>query len=116
PSGVPALLVNVKVPNLVPRLNTDPRTLAAQNNILQAIAERTRLGIPLTISTAPRNHFQYLPGVSSQTAFSQWPEALGFAAIDDTALTRAFGDIARQEYRAVGIHMACRPRPISRRS
>src|SRR5213594_3635604 len=104
-----ALIDSVKVTNLITRLNTDPRTLAAANNVLQAIAERTRLGIPVTISTDPRNHFQYLPGVSTQTTFSQWPEALGFAAIDDTALTRAFGDIARQEYRTVGIHMALSP-------
>ncbi len=108
-AAVRALIDSVKVTNLITRLNTDPRTLAAQNNVLQVIAERTRLGIPVTISTDPRNHFQYLPGVSSQTTFSQWPEALGFAAIDDTALTRAFGDIARQEYRAVGIHMALSP-------
>src|SRR5213594_353064 len=104
-----ALIDSVKVTNLITRLNTDPRTLAAANNVLQAIAERTRLGIPVTISTDPRNHFQYLPGVSTQTTFSQWPEALGFAAIDDSALTRTFGDIARQEYRAVGIHMALSP-------
>jgi len=104
-----ALIDSVKVTSLITRLNADPRTLAAANNVLQAIAERTRLGIPLTISTDPRNHFQYLPGVSTQTTFSQWPEALGFAAVDDTALTRAFGDIARQEYRAVGIHMALSP-------
>src|SRR2546426_1114831 len=108
-AAVRALIDSVKVTNLITRLNTDPRTLATQNNVLQAIAERTRLGIPVTISTDPRNHFQYLPGVSTQTSFSQWPEALGFAAIDDTALTRAFGDIARQEYRAVGIHMALSP-------
>src|SRR5436190_19231073 len=104
-----ALIDSAKVTNLITRLNADPRTLAAANNVLQAIAERTRLGIPLTISTDPRNHFQYLPGVSSQTTFSQWPEALGVGAIDDTALTRRFGDIARQEYRAVGIHMALSP-------
>src|SRR6267154_3461725 len=104
-----ALIDSVKVTSLITRLNADPGTLAAANNVLQAIAERTRLCIPLTISTDPRNHFQYLPGVSSQTTFSQWPEALGFAAVDDTALTRAFGDIARQEYRAVGIHMALSP-------
>jgi len=108
-AAIRALIDSVKVTNLITRLNTDPRTLAVQNNVLQAIAERTRLGIPVTISTDPRNHFQYLPGVSTQTTFSQWPEALGFAAIDDTALTRAFGDIARQEYRAVGIHMALSP-------
>src|SRR2546427_1302938 len=104
-----ALIDSVKVTNLITRLNTDPRTLAVANNGLQAIAEGTRLGIPLTISTDPRNHFQYLTGVDTQTTFSQGPEALGFAAIDDTALTRHFGDIARQEYRAVGIHMALSP-------
>lgn len=103
------LIDSIKVTNLITRLNADPATLAAANNGLQAIAERTRLGIPLTISTDPRNHFQYLPGVSTQTTFSQWPEALGFAAIDDTALTRGFGDVARQEYRAVGIQMALSP-------
>ena len=108
-AAIRALIDSVKVTNLITRLKTDPRTLATQNNFLQAMAERTRLGIPVTISTDPRNHFQYLPGVSTQTTFSQWPEALGFAAIDDTALTRAFGDIARQEYRAVGIHMALSP-------
>jgi beta-glucosidase len=108
-AAIRALIDSVKVTNLITRLNTDPRALAVQNNVLQAIAERTRLGIPVTISTDPRNHFQYLPGVSSRTTFSQWPEALGFAAIDDTALTRRFGDVARQEYRAVGIHMALSP-------
>ena len=108
-AAIRVLIDSVKVTNLITRLNTDPRALATQNNVLQAIAERTRLGIPITISTDPRNHFQYLPGVSSQTTFSQWPEALGFGAIDDTALTRRFGDIARQEYRAVGIHMAFSP-------
>ena len=108
-AAIRPLIDSAKVTNLITRLNADPKTLAAQNNLLQAIAERTRLGIPLTISTDPRNHFQYLPGVSNRTTFSQWPEALGFAAIDDTALTRGFGDIARQEYRAVGIHMALSP-------
>ncbi|QRO01255.1 hypothetical protein JRI60_20610 [Archangium violaceum] len=42
-------------------------------------------------------------------SFSQWPEALGFAAIGDEALVRRFGDIARQEYRAVGIQEALSP-------
>ncbi len=108
-AAIRVLIDSVKVTNLITRLNADPEALATQNNVLQAIAERTRLGIPITISTDPRNHFQYLPGASSQTTFSQWPEALGFGAIDDTALTRRFGDIARQEYRAVGIHMALSP-------
>ncbi len=105
-----ALIDSVKVTNLITRLTADPATIAAQNNALQRMAENTRLGIPITISTDPRNHFQNVVGASVQTnSFSQWPEALGFAAIGDTALVRRFGDIARQEYRAVGIHMALSP-------
>ncbi len=109
-AAVRALIDSVKVNSMITRLSGDPALIATQNNALQRIAEGTRLGIPLTISTDPRNHFQYVPGTSSQTnRFSQWPEALGFAAVGDTALMRQFGDIARQEYRAVGIHMALSP-------
>ncbi len=105
-----ALIDSVKVTSLITRLAGDPATLAAQHNALQRIAENTRLGIPLTISTDPRNHFQFVVGATTQSnRFSQWPEALGFAAIGDTALVRRFGDIARQEYRAAGMHMALSP-------
>ena len=104
------LIDSAKVNSMITRLGSDPTALATQNNALQAIAERTRLGIPVTISTDPRHHFQYVVGASNQSnGFSQWPEALGFAAIGDTTVVRRFGDIARQEYRAVGIHMALSP-------
>jgi beta-glucosidase len=104
------LIADVKVNSMITRLGGAPATLAAQSNVLQEIAEQTRLGIPLTISTDPRHHFQYVLGASAMTGqFSQWPEALGFAAIGDAALTKRFGDIARREYRAVGITMALSP-------
>jgi beta-glucosidase len=104
------LIDGAKVNSMITRLGGDPAILAAEHNALQAIAETTRLGIPLTISTDPRHHFQYVLGASVTAGqFSQWPETLGFAAIDDAALMRRFGDIARQEYRAVGIHMALSP-------
>ena len=105
-----ALIDGAKVTSMITRLGSDPATLAAGNNALQAIAERTRLGIPLTISTDPRHHFQYVLGASARTGgFSQWPEPLGLAALGDTAVVRRFGDVARQEYRAVGIRMALSP-------
>jgi beta-glucosidase len=98
------------VNSFITRLQLPPSQLAEQNNRVQAIAERTRLGIPVTVSTDPRNHFQYVLGAtSSGGGFSQWPETLGFAAIGDRDLVRRFGDVARQEYRAVGIHMALSP-------
>ena len=104
------LIRDVGVNSFITRLGGDPRGLAAANNELQSIAEATRLGIPLTISTDPRNHFQYVLGASVQSGrFSQWPETLGLAAIGDTALVRRFADIARQEYRAVGIRETLSP-------
>jgi beta-glucosidase len=104
------IIDGAKVTSLITRLAGDPAMLAAQNNALQAVAEATRLGVPLTVSTDPRHHFQYVPGASVRPGgFSQWPETLGFAALGDGALVRRFGDVARQEYRAVGIHMALSP-------
>ena len=109
-AAMDSLIRVVGVNSLITRLSGAPAMLAAQNDSLQAIAERTRLGIPLTISTDPRNHFQYVPGASVEPGeFSQWPEPLGFAAVGDTALVRRFGDVARQEYRAVGIQEALSP-------
>ncbi len=104
------LIATTGVNSLITRLQADPQSFAEQANALQAIAENTRLGIPLTISTDPRHHFQYVPGASEQgIGFSQWPEALGFAAIGDDRLMRRFGEVARAEYRAVGIHEALSP-------
>jgi beta-glucosidase len=42
-------------------------------------------------------------------SFSLWPEAIGLAATGDPELVREFGDIARQEYLAVGIRVALHP-------
>lgn len=99
------------VNTFITRMAGDPQHISADNNALQEMAEKTRLGIPITISTDPRNHFVNDPNATSVAAgsFSQWPEPLGLAAIDDAALVKTFGDIARQEYRAVGIQMALSP-------
>ena len=105
-----ALIDGTKVTSMITRLGGPPASLAAQSNVLQEIAERTRLGIPVTISTDPRHHFQYVLGASVTAGqFSEWPEPLGFAALGDSAVVLRFGDIARQEYRAVGIRMALSP-------
>ena len=86
------------------------RALASWQNNLQKAAERSRLGIPVTIGSDPKSHFTTNEFVSSMAGdFSQWPEPLGFAAIGDTALMQKFSDIVRQEYRAAGIHLALHP-------
>jgi len=84
--------------------------LATWYNNMQRFAEdSTRLGIPVTIATDPRNHFS--SSVFSMTAatFSQWCEPAGLAAIGDDALTKEFANTARQEYLAVGIREALHP-------
>ena len=87
-----------------------PRQMAAWYNRLQELAEDTRLGIPITISSDPRHAFSDNPATSFLSgAFSQWPEPLGLAATGDAALVEQFGDIARQEYSAVGIRVALHP-------
>ena len=105
-----ALVKDKHVTSFITRLALHPADLAKQNNAVQEVAENTRLGIPLTISTDPRNHFQYVLGAGdTANGVTQWPELLGFAALRDPALVRQFGEIARKEYRAVGIHMALSP-------
>jgi beta-glucosidase len=99
-----------RVNSFITRLNGTAQLLAAQNNEVQAIGEASRWGIPVTISSDPRHHFQQVLGASMQgAAFSQWPEPLGFAAINDAQLTRRFGDVVRQEYIAVGIWESLAP-------
>jgi beta-glucosidase len=89
---------------------TDPRHMAAWHNRIQKLAEQTRLGIPVTISSDPRHAFAQNP-MANLTAgsFSQFPEPTGLAATRDLDLVQQFGDIARQEYLAVGIRLALHP-------
>lgn len=99
-----------RVNTFITRLSGKAQDFAKQNNEVQAIAESSRWGIPVTISTDPRNHFDQVLGAGTQdTAFSMWPGPLGFAAVGDPALTRRFGDVVRQEYEAVGIRESLAP-------
>lgn len=86
------------------------RQAATWNNNLQALAETTPHGIPVTISTDPRHAFVENTGVAfSAGPFSQWPEGLGLAALDDVETVREFAEVARREYVAVGIRAALHP-------
>lgn len=90
---------------------TDARETAAWYNRLQSYAlAETRLGIPVTLSTDPRNHFSENMGTSFRAGkLSQWPETLGLAALRDEALVERFAGIARREYIALGLRCALSP-------
>jgi beta-glucosidase len=89
---------------------SDPRHMAEWHNRIQKMAEMTRLGIPITISSDPRHAFSNNPLAGMMAgSFSQFPEPTGLAATRDKDLVQQFGDIARQEYLAVGIRLALHP-------
>jgi beta-glucosidase len=98
------------ITSFITRLAVGPRRMAEENNKIQELAEQARLGVPLTVSTDPRHHFQFILGASNTSAgYSQWPETLGFGALRDKRLMKRFAEVARREYRATGIHQALSP-------
>lgn len=104
------VLVNKKLNHF--NLFTIPkaRHLAEWYNSIQKIAEQTRLGIPVTISSDPRHGINnFIGGGLLGSDFSKWPEPIGLAATGDSMLVAEFGKIANQEYRAVGIRTALHP-------
>jgi beta-glucosidase len=86
------------------------KAMAEWYNNLQKLEERSRLGIPVSIASDPRNHFSSNPLASVLAGdMTQFPEPLGLAAIGDSAEVEEFGNIARQEYLALGIRIALHP-------
>jgi beta-glucosidase len=107
---------NVRWILLRPNPSEPPDVSARFANGLQEIAESSRLGIPLTLSSDPRHSVSRrgasFPNQSSNPAapnISQWPEQIGFAAAGDPALVREFGRIAAQELRAIGLQVTLSP-------
>ena len=91
--------------------NPSPEELAIKINKFQRVASRTRLGIPITISSDPIHEVPKGGGVASFSVdgFSKWPSQLGFAATNNPSIVKKFGEIAKQEYLAVGIRTALHP-------
>lgn len=89
------------------RTTTAPAdTMAIWANKVQALAETTRLGIPVIFASNPRNHISggsMGATASASIGFSKWPSEIGLAAMNDKDMIRKFGDMARQEWLAVGM-------------
>ncbi|KAF2786881.1 glycoside hydrolase family 3 protein [Melanomma pulvis-pyrius CBS 109.77] len=95
--------------NLVGNVD-DVRMNAEWYNLVQERALRTRLGIPITLSSDPRHAFTENIGTGfAANEFSQWPESLGLAAMRDPDMVQTFANIAREEYMAIGIRSALHP-------
>src|SRR6188768_1455410 len=88
-----------------------PEVAAQWNNNMQALVEGLGLGIPANTSSDPRHgtvaNAEFNAGAGGQ--ISMWPSSLGMSATFDAELTKEFGHIAAQEYRALGITTALSP-------
>jgi beta-glucosidase len=88
------------------RANISAQATAEWANRLQALCESDGLGIPAIIASNPRNHLtkDASAGLSvGVTSFSTWPGELGLSAMHDLKLVHEFADIARQEWKSVGL-------------
>ena len=91
-------------------LATDAEHMAQWYNHLQRLAERTRLGIPVTIASDPRSHGASDPlSAAMSGGMTLFPTPLGLSAMHDSAEMAAFADMVRQEYLALGIRVALHP-------
>lgn len=105
-------LLKDKIRHVLAMKLKDAKTAAKWNNEMQALAENTGFGIPVSISSDPRH------GASAATAefrvgngqdTSKWPEGIGLCATFDPEICMKFAQIASREYRAMGITTALSP-------
>ena len=88
-----------------------PEVAATWNNNMQAFVEGLDHGIPVSISSDPRHEAKATTEFNAGAGghISQWPTSLGLAASFDPQLMHRFGEIASEEYRALGITTALSP-------
>jgi beta-glucosidase len=89
----------------------DVETAVKWNNNLQELAEKLPHGIPVNVSSDPRNGVgdgdqEYK---STGLRISKWPEGIGLAATFSAETCKNFAEIASKEYRALGISTALGP-------
>ena len=104
PAANSALIGSSHISTFITRLAVPADVMAEQSNAIQSLAEETPFGIPVMISSDPRNGFSVVAGQTvASTGNTAFPDPIGMAAAGDPRLTRKYADIIRQEYRAVGI-------------
>ena len=104
-------LINDNLRHILITSVESPAVSAQWNNNVQELVEGIGLGIPANNSSDPRHNAvtnaEYNAGSGGN--ISMWPGSLGLAATFDPLLTREFGRIASEEYRALGIATALSP-------
>jgi beta-glucosidase len=99
-----------------------PEMAARWANNLQELAEGSRLGIPVVLSSQrtdfPRRsdvsgpNWPLASGASApsgSTSTPRWPDPIAFGAIGDPEAVRQYGQITNREYRALGFRVILGP-------
>ena len=92
-----------------------PEVAAKWSNTMQTYVESIGLGIPANNSSDPRHSGQVAGSTVAEFnagaggEISVWPDGLGMAATFEPEVVKKFGEIAAQEYRALGIGTALSP-------
>lgn len=88
-----------------------PEVAATWNNNVQAYVEGLGLGIPANNSSDPRNTATVTSEFNAGAGgtISLWPDGLAMGATFDPEIVKQFGEMASQEYRALGITTALSP-------
>ena len=106
-----SFLLNDNVRHVLVSTVESPEAAARWNNNVQALVEGTNHGIPANNSSDPRHSVfqdaEFAPGAGGK--LSMWSNLMGIAAAFDPSLMRRFGEIASQEYRALGLATALSP-------
>jgi len=99
-------ILRAGIRRFIVRDNPDPTALTVWTNRIQEVAESSRLGIPVVMTSNPRNHASTSLAFGFNEAsgkFSTWPGTLGLAASGDLRLVSDFANIAAHEWNATGL-------------
>ena len=96
PESTYHLLVNQKVRHVNLFEVPSAKFVARWNNRIQKIAEKDRLGIPVTISSDPRSGVHnFLSENLLEGGYSKWPEPIGLAALNDSVTTYRYAQVVQ---------------------
>ncbi|WP_291048836.1 glycoside hydrolase family 3 N-terminal domain-containing protein [Herbiconiux sp.] len=87
-----------------------PDAIRAATTMMQEYARSVGSRLPAVFSTDPRHGFvQNEAAAHAAVGLSQWPEPIGFGALRDADAVRAFADVVRTDYLAMGVRLALHP-------
>jgi beta-glucosidase len=105
-SGTTKGIMERHLRHFILRANAPAGIISEWSNKVQAVAESSRLGIPVIIASNPRNHITAENNFGfnvENSVFTQWPGTLGLSATNDLSIIREFAESAAREWVSTGL-------------